>query len=1151
MNLNHALSIETDFTVGQSILKSSTIALKAKELGYESVAVIDEMSVNGLMEISQECAKHDIRPILGCRLAVYDDAQYRKPSKASGIAEIENNVIKLKVYVKSEKGLRSLLRLLSKANTAENFYYNSRTDLKSVLELEDVVVTSGDFYSLFSHHQHHLIAKKLHDYFGDDFYVELSTVNTPLFDRMNELALKFALKTGANTLVTRPIRYLENADADALDVMSAIASNTKMSASYRPKQFVKDLSFISGSDLKAQVNTTVKRVHTFNLKHDNATVDAWKKGLANIEQIANKALYTFEKQKPCLPSFGHAEFALLCDKCKQGWKKRFSGSVLGHSPTAIDLKEIYMPRMAYELSVLKKMGFESYFLLVEDLVTWSKNNGVNVGVARGSAGGSLVAYLLGITDIDPIRFGLIFERFINPERLDLPDVDLDFASSQRHRTVEYLVNKYGADRVAGISNYSTLASASALRDVGRIFDLSALDLAPTKLVVKVHGESLSLDESAKLVPELDKFKSTYPEIWSHAVKLSGANKSYSQHAAGVVVAGEPISNRAVVESRSESAVVNWDKRHVESWGLIKMDLLGLATLDTLDIAKQYIKDRHGIELDLLKISLDDVKTLEALGRGETTAVFQLESGGMRNLLKNLAKAGTLSFDDIVACTALYRPGPMDAGLMDDYIAVRQGLKAIEYDHPSMEDALKETLGVIIYQEQVMKVSVDFAGFTNIEADKLRKAMGKKNLAEMTMMHDKFTKGAVDKWGVELSFAAEIFNKIESFAGYGFNKSHAAAYSIISFWTAYIRVHYPAEYFAASLSIVGEDKLSGLVKDAREYGIEVMPPDINLSTDRFIIPDAKTILAPFNAVKGVSEKTAQAIVALRENHHSMEIVKYTKKKDGTKEPVYGYTSESKPKAKFDSLEEFATVAGFKNSKVNSTAVNNLNSVGAFAHVESSQLSPQHFERRKDQIELMGGLIIDAVKADRQTDVKDPIVRARLIDIVQDYKSCQDCSLKSCVHPNVRATSTIKYMVVTDCPTWEEEKKEKLMEGQVAKLLKEAIVAAGVEPRHGYYTTLVKARKTDKFLTNEQINGCKQFLDREIELLNPSVIVALGSASIRRFLPKMKASEAIGKSFYDPSLDATIICGINPAQMAFDPTKVESLAESFVLVADVLS
>jgi DNA polymerase-3 subunit alpha len=692
-----------------------------------------------MVDFSNKAKKAGIKPIIGCRLWVYDDPTYRKPSKASGEKEKPNPFYALKVYVIDETGVKSLLKLLSRALTPEYFYYHARCGLDDVLALEGVAVSTGDMFGLFHHDDHLAILKKLGSKFGwDKTFVELVPINTPLFDTLNARAIQAATDANAKTLVTYPTLYKERDDADTLEVLNCITTNTQMSVAYRPKQFIKDFAFGKPEDLLERVKEAAKRVSIWNKVSSPAH---WANGVKNIEVLAGMCNYEFKKQEVCLPKMADNEFVTLGKKCIEGWKHRFTTPVLGYLPPA-SLMPVYKERLEYELGVLKKMGFSGYFLLVEDLVRWAKNNDVIVGPGRGSSGGSLVAYLLGITDVDPIRFNLLFERFINPERLDLPDADLDFMSSKRHLVVEYLTEKYGKDHVAGISNYSSLASASALRDAGRVFGMNGLDLVATKLVPKEHGQSFTLTESANVVPELEKFRDTNPEIWKHALKLEGVMRSFGQHAAGVIVAGKPLIERAVVETRGESPVVNWDKRVVEDFGLIKMDLLGLSTLDTLDICRTYVKERHGITIDYLKLPLDDKLTMDAFSRGDTTGVFQLESSGMKNLLRNLAKGGALTFEDITAATALYRPGPMDSGLMDDFVAIKQGYKSISYDHPNLENALKDTYGVIVYQEQVMQAARDLAGYSMAEADKLRKIIGKKQKDEMAEQKGKFVAGAM-------------------------------------------------------------------------------------------------------------------------------------------------------------------------------------------------------------------------------------------------------------------------------------------------------------------------------------------------------------------------------------------------------------------------
>jgi len=1151
MNLKHLIGVKSDFSLTESMLQIEHLVADAKAKGYESITLTDTMSVHALVDFSNRCKKAGIKPVIGCRIRVVEDPTYRKPAKGSGVAPKENREFFIKAYVLDERGAKSLLKLLSKAYTDEYFYYVPRVGFKDVLELEGVAISTGDFFSLWHLPQAEAetLVRHMQDRFGQDkVFAELCPIDTPLFDTLNERGIRVAQSMSMPTLVTYPVLYRTNEAADSLDVLSCITTNTKMDAGHRRIQFVKDFSIGEPSKLIERVKGSVRRLATY---HEEAGQKLWAQGVANIDKLVNMATYKFEKQPVSLPQMAPNEFEALAKKCVEGWKKRLTSPVLGYQPT--DLTP-YKERLQYELGVLKKMGFSGYFLLVEDLVNWAKDNGVIVGPGRGSVGGSLVAYLIGITDVDPIRFNLLFERFINPERLDLPDADLDFMSSKRHLVIEYLTAKYGKDRVAGISNYSTLASASALRESGRMYGLDGIELSCTKLVPKEHGQSFTLTESAKAVAEIDKFKDTYPEIWTHALNLEGAMRAFGRHAAGVVVAGEPLINRSVVETRSDAPVVNWDKRTVEDWGLVKMDILGLSTLDVMEIARQYIWDRHRVKVNYLEVPFEEPSVMEAFGRGDTTGVFQFESPGMKKLLRSLASGGPLTFEDITAATALYRPGPMDSGLMDDFVAIKQGIKSESYDHPLMKPALKDTYGVIVYQEQVMQVAVDLAGFTRAEADHLRKAMGKKDKDKMAEMRQKWVDGCKATAGMDERAAGGLFDKIEAFAGYGFNRSHAVEYSIISYWTMWLRVNYPAEYFAACMSIVDEEKLPGLVKDARQYGVEVMPPNINLSTDRYeISADGKVIVAPFSAVKGVSESTARKIVALREKNTDWVVVRRKKKRDGTIEDVYGRDEAGTPKKAFSNVTEFELAAGESGSGVNSRVVENLRAVGAFAGVDPAELPSNHFSRRKAQMELMPGLIIDAVKSDRQTDFSDKFLRAKVIHLVQEYKKCEDCSLRDEPHPSVRAKTTIKFMVVTDCPTWQEEKADKLLEGDAAGYIKEAIRKAGLNPAEGYYTTLVKAKKSDKFLTNEQLNGCSQWLNRELELIKPPIIVALGSATIKRFVLGTKGgtSELVGKTVFDPTLDATIVCGINAQQIGFDPDKQEVLDAVFAQVADILS
>lgn len=750
------------------------------------------------------------------------------------------------------------------------------------------------------------------------------------------------------------------------------------------------------------------------------------------------------------------------------------------------------------------------------------------GIPVHNCGGSLVAYLLGITDADPIRFNLLFERFINPSRIDLPDADLDFMSSRRHEVIEYIIKKYGADKVAGISNYTTLGPASAIRDTSRIHNLNPFEYACSKQVGKEHGVSLSLAESAERVPDIAKFKEQYPKIWTHAVNLEGVMKSLGQHAAGIVVADEPLVNRAIVETRKGGAVVNWDKNSAELLGLVKMDILGLSTLDLINKTLEYIESRHKRKVDLMALPLDDKQTMAAFGRGDTTGIFQFESKGMAAILKQLDLIVPLTFEDITATTAIYRPGPIDAGFVDQYIGVKQGKRTPTYEHPAMEPILKNTCGVMVYQEQTMQICQAVAGFSLAEADTVRKAIGKKDLEKMAEWEKPFIDGAVKSGMTEIT-ASMLWKSIEGNASYQFNRSHAVVYSILSYWSMYLKINYAAEFFAAAMTVVDkEEKLAPLVLDARKLGLKILPPDINKSSDKIEIEGNDTLYMPFQAIKGISTNVAAKVIQVRKGRGG------------------------KP---FESKEDFEkSAAAIVGGKINVSHREKLDRIGAFASIESGQKPATHPDRLKDHLELMPGFTVDTVKADRGIPA-DKLTILELTKLAGELRSCDGCSLKGTAHPTPRIGKTPKFMVVFDAPNWEEAKQGRLLEGEAASYVKAALKDAGLSPNDGYYSALVKAPKPagEKTMPNEVVIACSGYLQREIELLKPPVIVAMGSNAMRYFAPTLKgpSSEFVGKVIYDPKLDASIVFGFNPAQIAFDPAKAKTLQVVCQQIAELVT
>ena len=759
--MHSILAARTDFSIGESILSTEQVVDLAVSSGQKAAAITDTMSITGMIDFTNKCDKKGVKPVIGVRLRLVDDPSWRpgagEKKKDMPLAHF------VTAYILNDVGLKAVYRLLSLANTDNHFYYEAKlsyADLYAELDKlpqGSLALNLGDTQSVLVREDYQAIARELKKRVGDHLYASLVPVHSPLYETLNIRALTLYCDGLVSPLVVRPALY-EAGGQDAHEIMGAIARNNKISDGWHKSIFNRDLHVMAETDLTREVLKCSKRlgIRTKGTRLESSVGNFVRIDMKNTAVLVDSVSFKWKKQPVTLPVMASNEMQKLKEECVKGWQKRFSSSVFGHSPTKQNLTDIYKPRLLYELSVLDKLNFAGYFLLVQDVVKYAKHNGILVGPGRGSVGGSLVAYLMGITECDPIRFGLLFERFINPERIDLPDADLDFMSARRKEIIDYLVLEYGSDQVAGVSNYGRLGAASSIRDVGRVTGLSERDYRCSKLVPKKHGQPLELSEAAAAVPEIQEFADKFPLHWQIMTRLEGSLRNLSQHAAGVVVAGMPLEDRSTVERRADTSVVCWDKRIVEDQGLVKMDILGLNTLDVIALTCSYIKERHGHVLDLNVVPLDDPSVLSMFAKGETIGIFQFESAGMRRLLRDIASTGDITFDDITAATALYRPGPMESGMMDSFHKRKSGIEAIEYDHPLMEDVLRETYGVIVYQEQVMKISQVIAGYSGAEADKLRKIMGKKLPEEMKKERGKFVEGcATDIYEVQLDDGSRV------------------------------------------------------------------------------------------------------------------------------------------------------------------------------------------------------------------------------------------------------------------------------------------------------------------------------------------------------------------------------------------------------------
>ena len=824
---------------------------RAKELGYDAIALTDHAALYGAIEFYEAATKAGVKPIIGIEA-------YLAPNKLSDKRpRIDDFASHLTLLCETNEGYHNLLHLVS-ISFLEGFYYKPRMD-KDILRQygKGLIALSGCMRGEIPKAcQGHDMAKaeqlirEYQDIFGkESFFLELvHHPESPTQNDINERLIELAQITGAPLVATKDVHYLRPDDADAQDALQCIHDGKVLSNNNRQSISTIDHSLVPPAEMIAAFAENPEAIE-------------------NTRKIADRCNVVLELGKNHLPVFevpdGKTGKQYLRELCEEGLRERYVDG-----PTAEATE-----RLDFELNTIERMGFEAYFLIVHDYVKWAKDHGVIVGPGRGSAAGSIVAYALRITNLDPLKYGLLFERFLNPDRISMPDIDMDFDDVKRKDVIEYVSQKYGVDRVAGIITFGTMAARAAVRDVGRVlgWTFQEVDRVAKVIPPPVQGKHTPLEVSVKENPDL---KALYEgdervkQLCDLAIKLEGTARHASQHACGIVIAPRPLVEYAPLQKAQGgdvAQVIQYSLHSSEVSGLLKMDFLGLSNLTIIRECLEIMDAVYGVKVDVENIPLDDAMTYKLLGDGETTGVFQLESDGMKRYIKELKPT---VIEDIIAMVALYRPGPMQ--FIDSFIARKQGKEKITYMHPLLESALGNTYGIPVYQEQVMQVSKDMSGFTGGEADTLRKAMGKKIAKLMAEMRVKFIEGAFKNHDVPRATAEQIFTQFEEFAAYGFNKSHAACYAMVAYQTAYLKAHHPECFMAALLnSDSGNlDRITIEVEECRRMDIQVLPPDINESFSRFSVvkPSAEraktTIRFGLQAVKGLGEDVVDVMIAER-------------------------------------------------------------------------------------------------------------------------------------------------------------------------------------------------------------------------------------------------------------------------------------------------
>ncbi|WP_051534039.1 DNA polymerase III subunit alpha [Desulfitibacter alkalitolerans] len=834
----------TEYSLLDGSARIQAMVARAKELSMPAIAITDHGNMYGIIDFYKECKKYDIHPIIGCEVYV---APRLRTQRDPGFDDYQYHLVLL---AKDQRGYQNLLSLVSDAYLT-GFYYKPRVDKDLLKEYSEGLIAlsgciAGEIPSLLLKGDDagaYNAAKEYVDIFGkENFYLEIQDHGMEEERMVYRQLAKMSRELSIPLVATNDTHYVLKKNARVHDVLLCIQTAKTINDEKRLR-FPTDEFYLKSHEEMELLFAEIPEA------------------LVNTIEIANRCKVEFDFGDFHLPDYkipeGYDAQSYLRELCYQGLRERYP----------IISQEI-VERLEYELSVINKMNFPGYFLIVWDLVNYARQQNILVGPGRGSAAGSLVAYSLKITNIDPLKYDLLFERFLNPERITMPDIDIDFCYERRGEIIDYLSLKYGQEHVAQIITFGTMAAKAAVRDVGRVLHIplpevdKVAKLIPNELGITLE-RALQISTELRQLYEKDQ---TIHELLDMAKEVEGLPRHASTHAAGVVISREEMTSYLPIQKANDGGVVTtqFPMGTVEEIGLLKMDILGLRTLTVIGQVVEIVKENKGIEIDIDRISLEDDKTFEMLGRGESIGVFQLESDGMRAILKNLKPE---RFSDLIALVALYRPGPLGSGMVEDFIKRRHGEVEVKYLHPNLEPILKDTYGVILYQEQVMRIASDLAGFSLGQADLLRRAMGKKKPEIIAKQKQVFIEGCV-KNNIKNKIAEEIFDLMAFFAGYGFNKSHSAAYALVAYQTAYLKANYPTEYMAALLSslIGNNDKSIFYMEECKRLGIDILPPDVNESSIDFSVCSNK-IRFGLAAVKNVGEGAIKGIIKSRQEKGS--------------------------------------------------------------------------------------------------------------------------------------------------------------------------------------------------------------------------------------------------------------------------------------------
>lgn len=851
------LHLHTQYSLLDGACILEPLIKKVKEYRMPACAITDHGNMFGAIEFYDLAMKNGVKPIIGSELYIAPDSRFEKTSH--GIQEASFHLILL---AKNEAGYKNLMKLVS-IGYLEGFYYRPRIDKESLAKYNDGLIClssclKGEIPHLINTNQSEQARRTVDEYkniFGkDNFYLEIQDNLIPEQAKVNEGLIKLSRDMGVSLVATNDVHYLEKEHARAHEVLLCIQTQTTMDDPNRMRLATDEFYFKSKEEM----------VRSFG--------DVAPEALKNTIVVAEKCNLELDFKTAHLPNYrapeGKTKEGYLRELVYEGLKTRYP-----------DAEKNVLDRVEHEIKIIENFGYTSYFLIAWDFVHYAKQNQIPVGPGRGSAAGSVVSYSLGITDIDPLKYDLLFERFLNPERISLPDIDIDFCYERRNEVIDYVVKKYSKDNVAQIITFGTMMAKAVIRDTGRALGLAYGDVDKIAKLVP-NDLNMTLDKALNQEPELKALYKTDPRISQlidTSLVLEGLTRHASTHAAGIVICEEGLVNYVPLYKIQDGQITTgYPMTSLEKIGLLKMDLLGLRTLTVISETLKIIRRTRGIDVNIDKIPLDDKKTYKLLANAESAGVFQLESSGMRDLVKKLKPE---KFEDIIALLALFRPGPIGSGMLDDFMKRKHGEIKIRYDHKLLEPILKETYGVILFQEQAMRIASSLAGFSLAQADSLRRAMAKKTPEVMAEMREHFVNGCI-KNDIDKRTADRIFDQIEYFAGYGFNKSHSAAYALISYRTAYLKANFQIEFMTALLTSEKDnlDKIASYINETMRMGIKILPPDVNESFANFTVV-GDSIRFGLLAVKNVGHGAIDSVITMRQKNGKFKsIYDFTEKVD---------------------------------------------------------------------------------------------------------------------------------------------------------------------------------------------------------------------------------------------------------------------------------